>query len=96
MATVRDGDGPSAWSGLDHSSTMGVELVAGILTWSGVGWLLDRWLGTGPWLLGVGALVGYGAGLTLVWLRGRRMEAAATAGTVRGRAGAPLPGGDGA
>ena len=27
-----------------------------------VGWLLDRWLGTGPWLLVVGLVLGAAAG----------------------------------
>lgn len=62
------------WSGLDQSSVMGLELLAGILTWSGLGWLADRWLGTGPWLLGIGAVVGFAGGLYLVWLRSGRME----------------------
>ena len=61
-------------AGLDHSSIMGVELIAGFLTWAGIGWLLDRWLGTGPWLLVIGALVGNAAGLYLVFLRSKRME----------------------
>ena len=54
---------------------MGVELMAAILTWAGLGWLADRWLGTGPWLLVVGALVGNAAGIYLIWLRSGRMEA---------------------
>lgn len=48
---------------------MSLELLAGILVWGGVGWLLDDWLGTEPWLLGVGVLGGFAAGLYLVWLR---------------------------
>jgi F0F1-type ATP synthase assembly protein I len=64
------------WSGVDQASVMGVELMAAILLWGGVGWLADRWLGTGPWLLGAGALIGYAAGLYLVWLRSERMNQA--------------------
>jgi F0F1-type ATP synthase assembly protein I len=51
-----------------------MELVAGILLWAGLGYLADQALGTGPWLLGIGALVGYAGGLWLVWLRSQRME----------------------
>ncbi len=61
-------------SGLDHSSIMGAEMIAGFLTWAGIGWLLDRWLGTGPWLLVIGALVGNAAGIYLIALRSKRME----------------------
>jgi F0F1-type ATP synthase assembly protein I len=64
-----------AIKGLDQSSVMGVELLAATLTWAGIGWLLDRRWGTAPWLLAIGALVGNMAGIYLIWLRGRRMDA---------------------
>lgn len=64
----------SAARGLDHSSIMSMEFIASLLTWAGIGWLLDRWLGTGPWLLSIGALIGNAAGLYLIWLRSSRME----------------------
>ena len=43
-------------------------LLSGLLFWGGVGWGLDRWLGT-SYLLLVGLLLGMGASLYLVWLR---------------------------
>jgi ATP synthase protein I len=55
---------------------MGVELISATLTWAGIGWLVDRWLGTAPWFLAIGALVGNAAGIYLIWLRGARMDAA--------------------
>jgi len=64
----------SSMSGLDNSSIMGVELMVAIVVWTGIGWLLDEWLGTGPVLMIVGALVGNFAGLYLIWLRSGRME----------------------
>lgn len=63
------------WRGLDHASMMQVELIAALLIWGGAGWLLDRWLGSGPWLTVLGALVGYAAGFYLIWLRSQRMDA---------------------
>ncbi len=63
-----------AASGVDQGSLMGTELLAGILIWTVLGWLADRWLGTTPWLLGLGAMVGFAGGLYLVWLRSGRME----------------------
>jgi ATP synthase protein I len=60
--------------GLDQSSVMGVELITATLTWAGIGWLIDRWLGTEPWFLAIGALLGNAAGIYLIWLRGRRMD----------------------
>lgn len=65
----------SAMRGLDQSSVMGVELVSATLTWAAIGWLIDRWLGTEPWFLAIGAIVGNAAGLYLIWLRGRRLDA---------------------
>jgi F0F1-type ATP synthase assembly protein I len=64
----------SLWSGLDQATLMSNELLAALFTWSAIGWLLDRWLGTGPWLLVAGALIGNAAGLYLVYLRSSRME----------------------
>lgn len=75
------------WTGIDHAATMGMELLAAILLYSALGWLLDGWLGTGPWLLAVGALVGNGAGLYLIWVRSGRMEAAARDQRTGGRRG---------
>ena len=43
-------------------------LLSGLLFWGGVGWGLDKWLGT-SYLLLVGLVLGMGASLYLVWLR---------------------------
>lgn len=64
----------SSMRGLDQASIMGVELVAAILTWGGIGWLIDAQLGTEPWGVVLGALIGNAAGLYLIFLRGNRME----------------------
>ncbi len=34
-------------------------LVAGPATWGGIGWLADRWLGTGRMLTASGVIVGF-------------------------------------
>lgn len=62
---------------------MGVELLAATLTWAGIGWLIDRQLGTAPWFLAIGALIGNAAGIYLIWLRGSRMDAADVARAAR-------------
>lgn len=43
-------------------------LISGLLFWGGVGWGVDRWLGTTYFTL-VGLLIGAGGALYLVWLR---------------------------
>jgi len=67
-------DWRSSMVGLDHSSIMAVELIAAFLTWGGIGWLVDAWLGTAPWGLLIGSLIGMAAGLYLIYLRASRME----------------------
>jgi ATP synthase protein I len=42
---------------------LSTELVAGVLVGAGLGWLLDRWLGTTPWGLIVFLLLGFAAGI---------------------------------
>jgi F0F1-type ATP synthase assembly protein I len=43
-------------------------LSAGVGFWGGVGWLVDRWLGT-SFVVGIGLLLGAAAGIYLVYLR---------------------------
>jgi ATP synthase protein I len=43
-------------------------LLSGLLFWGGIGWALDRWLGT-TFLTLIGLLLGMGGALYLVWLR---------------------------
>ncbi len=42
---------------------LGSEFIAAILVGTGMGYLLDLWLGTAPWLMLVMLLVGFGAGV---------------------------------
>ena len=41
----------------------GITLFASVATFCGAGWFLDKWLGTEPWLLIVGIVLGSAAGL---------------------------------
>lgn len=67
------------WRDADSGWAMTVELLTATGVWMGIGWLLDRWLSTGPWLMLAGALLGFGLGTWLVFLRaqdqGRAEEA---------------------
>jgi ATP synthase protein I len=50
-------------SGYARGFRLSTELVAGVLVGAGLGWLLDRWLGTSPWGLIVFLLLGFAAGV---------------------------------
>ena len=52
--------GPSA---LGRAFRMSTEFVAGVIAGGGLGWLLDRWLGTSPWGLIVLLMLGFAAGV---------------------------------
>jgi F0F1-type ATP synthase assembly protein I len=43
-------------------------LLAGVILYGGIGWLLDLWLGTRGFVAG-GIVLGAAAGVWLVWLR---------------------------
>lgn len=53
------------------------ELVVGVAVGGGLGWFLDRQLGTTPWLLIVFLMLGFAAGLSNVIRTARRMQAGA-------------------
>ena len=40
-------------------------MIAGLLAYGGLGWLLDRWLGT-AWFLPIGLILGVGLGVYYV------------------------------
>lgn len=55
----------------DHNDgwMMAVELVGGTFTWGGIGYLIDRfWLHTEPVFMSIGFVVGFFAGMYLLWL----------------------------
>lgn len=51
-----------------------IEFLAAIITWGGLGWLVDRWLGTSPWVTIAGIVLGNACGIYLVWLHSRSPE----------------------
>jgi ATP synthase protein I len=42
---------------------LSTELVAGVAVGAGLGWLLDKWLGTTPWGMIVLLMLGFAAGV---------------------------------
>jgi len=55
-----------------------VDLVSGIFVGVAIGWLLDRWLGTTPWLMLLFFVLGAAAGILNVMRTARQLEADAT------------------
>jgi ATP synthase protein I len=50
-------------SGFARGFQLSSELVGGVVVGAGIGWGLDRWLGTSPWGLIVFVLLGFAAGV---------------------------------
>lgn len=50
------------WNLIGTASVMGLHIVSGTLVGLVMGWYLDKWLGTGPWLLLVFLILGIVAG----------------------------------
>lgn len=72
-----------SWAG-DTSRGRGWEdnlaqFLSALLFYGGLGWLLDRWLGTDPWIMIGGLVFGNMLGIYALWLRS---EAAAEADRV--------------
>jgi len=63
---MRDG-GEGGGSELGVAWRIGIELVSALIVGVGIGYLLDRWLGTRPWLLVVFFVLGSAAGLLNVF-----------------------------
>ena len=70
-----DKDGAGSSGGLGLGFRLAIDLVAGVAVGVFIGWLLDRWLGTTPWLMIVLFFLGAGAGFSNM-LRAERAERA--------------------
>lgn len=66
-------------SGISRGLRLGSEFAAAILVGSGIGYFLDQWLGTGPWIMLVMLLIGFAAGIMNVIRAVAEMNAASTA-----------------
>ena len=65
-------------SALGLAFRLAVELVAGLVVGGGIGWLLDKWLGTSPLFLLVFFALGTAAGILNVFRTARQMQVPAT------------------
>ncbi len=55
----REIPGVAIGRGANQALKLASEFVAGILVGAGIGWLIDKWLGTSPWALVVFLLLGF-------------------------------------
>lgn len=68
-----DGDSPGQGLSLSQGNALrmglrvGVELVSALAVAVAIGWYLDKWLGTRPFLLMLFVMLGGGAGVANVW-----------------------------
>ena len=53
----------SVYKQLFNASTVGMALVSGMLVGGAIGYFLDKWLGTSPWLLFIFLIFGVIAGI---------------------------------
>src|SRR5712691_6279194 len=58
---------PALQQGVGLGLRIGVEFVVAVVLATGLGWVLDRWLGTRPWGTIVLFFLGVGAGMTSVY-----------------------------
>ncbi|MDA0702573.1 MAG: AtpZ/AtpI family protein [Proteobacteria bacterium] len=56
-----------ARSGMGVALRIGLEMVSSLIVGVGIGWLLDWWLGTGPWLVILFFVLGSAAGMLSVF-----------------------------
>ena len=53
--------------GLAFATRVGLELVVAVVVGSGLGYGIDQWLGSGPWVMIVGVFLGGIAGMLNVY-----------------------------
>jgi ATP synthase protein I len=61
------GGNPGLQQGLALGLRIGVELVTAVIVSVGLGWAIDRWLGTRPWVMLVMFFLGIAAGMLNVY-----------------------------
>src|SRR5712691_12447942 len=85
---------PALQQGVGLGLRIGVEFVVAVVVATGLGWVLDRWLGTRPWGTIVLFFLGVGAGMTSVYravsgiktvVGYRRLDAAASRESIKGK-----------
>ena len=66
---------PAYLNAISRASTIGLHMVSGIAVGTLIGFFLDKWLGTDPWLLIIFILAGIVAGFKNVYVDTKRLLA---------------------
>jgi F0F1-type ATP synthase assembly protein I len=69
MPRTADRDSQKLWSGFGDGFAWAVELVTATGVWAAIGYGLDRLFGTWPVLFAIGAVVGNGTGIYILYRR---------------------------
>lgn len=78
--------GPRNPSGLGMAWRITVELVVAVMVGAGIGYALDRWLGTAPWLMMLFLLLGGAAGVMNAYRAAKGMDSSVGLGAAQRRA----------
>lgn len=70
------GSGRARGSALGQAFKIVAELLVGVVVGGGMGWALDKALGTRPWLLVLFLMLGFAAGMSNVIRTARKMQSA--------------------
>ena len=76
-----DADAERVGSGLGMAWRLSIEFVTATVVSTGIGWALDWWLGTTPWLMLLMLVLGGAAGIRNMVRAANRMDAASTGAT---------------
>ncbi len=69
------GDPRARGAAMGQAFKIVAELIVGVAVGGGIGWALDRHLGTAPWLLVLFLVLGFAAGMSNVIRAARKMQA---------------------
>ena len=76
---VQTGDERARGEAYSRAFRFASELVAGVAVGGFIGWALDRWLGTAPWLLVLFVALGFAAGMLNIIRLAQKAQAEAEA-----------------
>jgi len=77
QAHLKPAPGRSRGTAMGVAFRLTTDLVAGVFVGGAIGWVLDQWLGTTPWLLLLFFFIGVAAGILNVYRAAQQITAAA-------------------